>query len=278
MIVVFVCLFGLCLGSFVNALVWRLHEQARRGGAKPSKELSILHGRSMCPHCKHSLTAKDLVPLFSWLQLRGKCRYCREPISAQYPLVELLGAALFGVSYLFWPYELTAMGIALLVTWLAALVCMLALAVYDARWQLLPTRLIVPLTCFAAVFAVLRYIALHNTASDVLQLGGAVLLLFGLFFVLFELSKGKYIGFGDVRLALSLGLFAGSFVNGIVLLFVASFTGTLAALPLVAAGKKKLSGKLPFGPYLLFGCFVAVVFGQHIIDWVNDTFFNFGVF
>jgi len=101
MIVVVLVVLGLCLGSFVNALVWRIHEQDRLTGKKkkPHKKqldrLSILHGRSMCPDCHHELKPKDLVPLFSWLSLHGKCRYCHKPISWQYPVVELLTAGLF---------------------------------------------------------------------------------------------------------------------------------------------------------------------------------------
>src|SRR3989344_6490262 len=125
MIVAILIVLGLAFGSFVNALVWRLHEQEERAKSKEqrrkkgkakntaklsshtsvlsSKDLSILKGRSMCPSCKHGLAAKDLVPVLSWLTLRGKCRYCHKPISIQYPLVELITATLFVISYLLWP-------------------------------------------------------------------------------------------------------------------------------------------------------------------------------
>src|SRR4051794_36510302 len=100
---IIVGLFGLMVGSFVNALVWRLHEQGA-GEEEPVKSaysgetLSITRGRSICPHCGHQLGVKDLVPLFSWLWLRGKCRYCRGTISWQYPIVELLTVLLFAWS------------------------------------------------------------------------------------------------------------------------------------------------------------------------------------
>lgn len=83
-------LLGLCLGSFVNALVWRLHENK-----------DFVKGRSQCINCGHVLAARDLVPLFSWLTLGGKCRYCRRKVSVQYPLIELVGAAVFALSYAF---------------------------------------------------------------------------------------------------------------------------------------------------------------------------------
>src|ERR1700712_4728549 len=98
---------GLIFGSFVNAFVWRLHEREsllqkkRKPTKKQLSELSILHGRSMCVHCHHELAAKDLVPLFSWLWLRGKCRYCHKPIQDS-PLIEAVLPVLFIVSYLAW--------------------------------------------------------------------------------------------------------------------------------------------------------------------------------
>src|SRR4051812_7602742 len=103
MIYAILVVLGLCFGSFVNALVWRIHEQAEQGSKKkPNKsyidKLSIRKGRSMCPHCRHELKALDLLPVVSWLALRGKCRYCGKPISVQYPLVELLTACLFVTS------------------------------------------------------------------------------------------------------------------------------------------------------------------------------------
>src|SRR5690606_19684146 len=99
---------GLCLGSFVNALVFRLHMQMKasekhRGKKVQKAKLSIVSGRSMCVHCHHELAWYDLIPVLSWLTLGGKCRYCHKPIAWQYPLVELATAALFALSYVYWP-------------------------------------------------------------------------------------------------------------------------------------------------------------------------------
>ena len=99
MIVLILFVFGLIFGSFVNAYVWRF-----------KKRKNWVSERSICPNCKHVLRAKDLVPVLSWLSLRGKCRYCKKPISAQYPAVELFTALLFALSYAFWPYSLTLLG------------------------------------------------------------------------------------------------------------------------------------------------------------------------
>src|SRR5690606_6942893 len=101
MIIAVLALLGLCLGSFVNALVFRVHAQSKLKSGSKKKigkrdvDLSVSRGRSVCIHCGHELAAKDLIPLLSWLLLRGKCRYCHRPISWQYPLVELTASLLF---------------------------------------------------------------------------------------------------------------------------------------------------------------------------------------
>ena len=157
MIYIVLFVLGLCLGSFINALVWRLHMQEmgdrrlKLDKKVPNSKLqtpnySVLKGRSMCPNCKHQLSAKDLIPVISWISLKGKCRYCKKPISWQYPLVELLTALLFILSWLFWPVELSASWQYLaFITWIIMLVGLVAMAVYDTKWMLLPDKILYPL-------------------------------------------------------------------------------------------------------------------------------------
>ncbi len=216
---------GLCFGSFVNALVWRLHEQASETGKKkPDKKylarLSVKNGRSMCPACKHELAAKDLVPVFSWLALKGKCRYCGKPVSVQYPLVELAMAGLFVVSYLWWPVAFSHAQAAIFILWLGLLVGLLALLVYDLRWTLLPNQIIYPLAAIAVVQAV---ISVSSANRPAIALGNAVLAVAvggGIFYVLYQVSKGKWIGGGDVRLGWLLGLVAGTPARAVLLIFL----------------------------------------------------------
>ena len=149
MIVVLLLVVGLCLGSFVNATVWRLHEQEESGGKnKPDKKylarLSIMRGRSMCTHCHHELAPKDLVPLFSWVSLKGKCRYCDKAIGDN-PLVEATLPLLFVASYIWWPVDISGAQMVVFGLLLLVLTGLLALLVYDLRWMLLPDRLMYPL-------------------------------------------------------------------------------------------------------------------------------------
>ena len=99
MVVVLLVLLGLCFGSFVNAFVWRFHMQASAKTKIAKAKYSIVRGRSVCVDCKHQLASKDLLPVVSWLALKGKCRYCKKPIHWQYPLIELITARVLWYSY-----------------------------------------------------------------------------------------------------------------------------------------------------------------------------------
>jgi len=202
MIIACLAILGVVFGSFVNALVWRFHEQAELVGKKSKaackrrEELSVVKGRSMCPHCRHVLGAKDLVPVISWLWLRGKCRYCREKIPDS-PLVEIATGSLFAVSYVAWPYDLHGSGLFQFVFWLVFLVGFVALAVYDLRWFLLPDRIVFPLIGLAVVEVVVIAVWRHSLRDLGLPAAGAAFI-FGLFWILYQVSKGNWIGGGDV--------------------------------------------------------------------------------
>jgi leader peptidase (prepilin peptidase)/N-methyltransferase len=171
MIIVALFIFGLILGSFANALVWRIHGQedirekidelkekkASKARDKKIRELeeqlvplSMSRGRSMCSQCHHPLAGKDLVPLFSWLYLRGKCRYCRQPIQDP-PLMEAGLAAAFVASYTVWPLSFAGYGLLAFIVWLICLTGFAALTLYDLRWYVLPDRIVWPLVGIVAL-------------------------------------------------------------------------------------------------------------------------------
>jgi prepilin signal peptidase PulO-like enzyme (type II secretory pathway) len=278
MIILVLAVLGLSLGSFVNALVWRLHEQAElagKGGKKQAdykKKLSISRGRSMCPHCHHELAGKDLVPVLSWLALGGKCRYCGKPVSWQYPTVEIANAILFIVSYLWWPYVLQGSGLYYFVFWLVFLVGFMALTVYDLRWQLLPNKLVFPLIGLAIV-QVLGAFIFYDTGWQ--ALAGAlwgVLISSGIFYAIFQVSNGAWIGGGDVKLGVVIGLLLGGPLMSLLMLFVASCLGTLVGLPFLLAGKRQM--RIPFGPFLIAGTVLVILFGASIINWYKTQFLS----
>jgi prepilin signal peptidase PulO-like enzyme (type II secretory pathway) len=273
--IIAISLFGIILGSFVNALVWRLHEQEKLVGKKTKAaqklrtELSISKGRSMCPDCHHTLAAKDLVPILSWVSLRGKCRYCHEAIAWQYPLVEVATGILFALSYATWPMSLHGVGLFQFVLWLVFLVIFMALAIYDLHWFLLPDKLVLPLTVLAVVEVIVSALWLHSWAALWQPAVGAVII-FGLFWGLYQISKGMWIGGGDVKLAVTLGLLAATPLHAFLVIFFASLIGTVASIPMLLRGKKGLTLHIPFGPYLLLATVVVVLYGASISTWYQN--------
>lgn len=282
MIVAAIAVLGLCLGSFVNAFVWRLREQDALKEAKPKglgkklRELSIARGRSMCPDCQHRLTALDLIPVVSWIALLGKCRYCKKPIAKQYPAVELAGGVLAVASYLFWPHTTGSWQVSeimLFGLWLLILVGFLALVVYDMRSYLLPDKIVQPLTLIAVAYVFILAIVVQDSWMTVLHAAIGAVTISGLFFVIYQISGGKWIGGGDVKLGVALGLLAGGFLPALLLLFIASVSGTLYGVyAMLKAGNKRLKNaqRIPFGPFLILACIITVLFGANIIDWYSD--------
>lgn len=274
MIIALLAALGVIFGSFVNALVWRLHEQEALAGKKGKaaaerrNALSISRGRSMCPHCGHELAAKDLVPVLSWVWLWGRCRYCKAKIPDS-PLVELATGALFALSYIAWPLLFNGVGLLIFVLWLAFIVGFVALAVYDLRWFELPDRIVLPLTVLAVVQTGVTAIWLKSW-SALWQPALAAAIIFGLFWLLFQVSKGAWIGGGDVKLAVTLGLLAGTPLHAFLLIFLASLMGTLVSIPLLARGRKGLKVHIPFGPYLLAATVAVVLWGGHIVTWYEN--------
>lgn len=272
MIIAALIVYGLCLGSFVNALVWRVYEQERTSSSKKitksyKQRLSLSKGRSMCPDCHHELTAKDLVPVLSWLSLGGKCRYCRKPISAQYPIVELVTSGLFVLSYVFWPVAFTPLQIVLFALWLLLLVGFMALFVYDARWMLLPSRIIYPMWAITAVFVLVRLFDAENRLAVALNTASAIIIGGGIFLLLYQVSKGKWIGGGDIRLGWIFGALVATPALSFMVIFIASLLGCIFALPSLVT--KKLSGasEIPFGPFLIAATIIVFLFGADFLVW-----------
>ncbi|MDB5170238.1 MAG: putative Prepilin peptidase [Candidatus Saccharibacteria bacterium] len=269
MVILVLIVLGLCLGSFAGATVWRLHQQALPAKKRVAsvKDLSITTGRSMCPHCQHTLGVGDLLPLVSWLMLRGRCRYCKQSIGWQEPLMEAGTAVLFVLSYLFWPFAFDGRGLFLLGCWLLAVVGLVALLVYDLRWMLLPNKIVFPLIGLGVVQAVVVCIFFDGGISYALNAAAAVIVAGGIFWLLFQVSDGKWIGGGDVKLGYALGLFLARPSLAFLMLFTASILGVVAALPGLVAKKVTATSRIPFGPFLIVATIVVMLFGQSIVDW-----------
>jgi leader peptidase (prepilin peptidase)/N-methyltransferase len=279
MVIGLLVVYGLCLGSFINALLWRVRVQADTKLKKKltsSKDnpvdLSILKGRSVCPNCKHTLHAIDLVPILSWLSLGGKCRYCKKPISIQYPIVEASTAFLIVFSYIEWPIKLKGAQIAVFILWELVIIGLVALAVYDIKWKLLPNRILYPTTVIALAMAIMVVVSSSTPLKALLNVVGAVLIGGGIFYILFQVSSGRWIGGGDVKLGVVLGLIVGTAEKSLLFIFLGSILGSVISVPLLITGRLKRTSSIPFGPLLIVGGYITVLFGTNIINWYTHLF------
>jgi leader peptidase (prepilin peptidase)/N-methyltransferase len=274
-------LIGACLGSFAGATVWRLRARQLKYDkrhkepvdAAEFKQLEKLtkhklsKDRSRCLHCGYTLKWYDLVPIVSWLALKGKCRNCHKPIGYFELLIELGVAAFFVISYVFWPFELaTALEIARFVTWLIAGVILAMLVAYDTKWYLLPDKLTVLLAGLGAVTVAIVAIQSTTPIATILSAVGAVAILSGLYFALYLVSKGRWVGFGDVKLGIGLALLLGDWQLALIALFLANFVGCLIVLPFMITGKLKRNSRVPFGPLLIIGMVLAFFVGPSLVE------------
>lgn len=244
---------GLFVGSFLNVVVERLHAGK-----------DFVRGRSQCPHCHKQLGPLELIPLVSWLVQRGCCRHCREPISVQYPIAELVTGALFAASYLALQ-PASVVGLVLMLIWLYVLGSLIVLAIYDLKWYLLPDKVLLPIIAPALLIATYHAYA---TGSWQVLLGplAATILFGGWFYGLAAISQGRWMGGGDIKLAFVMGLLLG--LQKTFLAMLIAFNGAaIIGVALIVAGRKKRTDQIPFGPFLIGGTIVAYLWGTDIINW-----------
>lgn len=273
----FVFVFGTMVGSFLNCVIYRLE-----------KEESFLKGRSYCPHCKHSLSWPDLIPVLSFLSLMGKCRYCRKPISWQYPLVELFTGLIFVLAFLSqfppvsgsWVFSDNIVFDEFLVfqsqNWLNLIYLMvissflIIVFVYDLKFLLIPDLVIYLAIGAALIYRVLD-ISIFNNMDFKLLINPLLSALFSAFFFfsLVFVSKEKWMGKGDIYLAFLMGLILG-WPNIFIALMLAFSIGAIIGVGLVLGKKKGMKSEIAFGPFLVLGTFLAIFFGQSLVGWYLD--------
>jgi len=246
----FVFVFGLCVGSFLNCFIYRLEQKKK------------ITGRSFCPHCKHTLEWIDLVPVLSFLFLRGKCRYCGKKISIQYPLVEIATGLIF---LLILNLKFEILNFIDLAFWFYIASSLIIIFIYDLKHYLIPDKVLFP-----AIIITFFYNLFVNF-SLITNFLIAVVIASGFFLTIFLVSKGKWMGFGDVKLAVLMGLLLGV-KNVLVALFLAFFLGAVISIILIILNRKKLKSEIPFGPFLIAGTFLAMIWGQQIVLWYLNMF------
>ena len=239
---------GLAIGSFLNVVIYRV----------PRHE-SIIRPRSACPSCHTPILERDNIPVVSWLLLHGKCRSCQNPISARYPIIELTCAFLFaGAAARFgYNWELPAM--------LVFLAGLLALASIDVELMLLPKGIIFTTLTGVAIFLVIAA-GVYGEWHRLLIAALCALGWFLVFFILWAASP-KFIGYGDVRLAVVLGLALGWLGIRYVILgfFAANLIGAIVGIVLIAAKKMSRDQPIPYGVFLALGAGLAIYAGPELL-------------
>ncbi|HEX5307075.1 MAG TPA: A24 family peptidase [Dyella sp.] len=261
-------LLGLLVGSFLNVVILRLparmeamwHREANdvlgMDGEAIELPPGIVREPSHCPHCKHPLAAYDNIPLVSWLLLKGRCRYCRAPISIQYPLVELLSGLCSAV--IVWRFGLTAAAAAGLVfTW-----TLIALSGIDFRTQLLPDQLVYPLLWLGLLLSLKPMFVAPSAAILAAAIG--YLSLWSVYWA-FKLLTGKEgMGHGDFKLLAAMGAWMGlSCLLPIVLL--SSLIGALVGGTMMALKRHERDVPMPFGPFIAAAGWVWLVVGDQLL-------------
>jgi len=255
-------------GSFSTVCIYRLPENQ-----------GIIPGRSFCPSCKNKIQWFDNIPILSFLFLRGRCRCCRQRLSWQYPLVEAGTGAMFVLMAKatgFFSTSVNLKGGVNLFFFLALGFIFAAIFLWDVKYMIIPDQLIgIGLVLEAGYYL----FQIGNGGCNWAEvncgwlsglLGG--LIIGGFFYFLFLISRGKWIGGGDVKLGFLLGgLIGWRLVYGMLL--TSYLTGSLVALALIVAKKKKISSKLAFGPFLIVGTMIALLFKMEILFWQNRLFF-----
>ena len=258
MIVVFVFILGLFIGSFLNVVVYRLHRQE-----------TFIKGTSKCLFCGHRLYPKDLIPLFSYLFLKGHCRYCRHRFSSQYPLVEAATGISFVLIFLN-VFPGGSFGFAhfmdwfQLLSWWVMASFLLIIFVYDLKYYLILDKVILPAIIFSFIVNLIL-------GQNIWQMLLAALVGGGFFLAQFVLSKGRWIGGGDIRLGALMGIMV-SWPNILAALFIAYILGSVISVGLLLASKKEWGDKVPFGTFLSLATFITLLYSQSLITWYFSLF------
>jgi leader peptidase (prepilin peptidase) / N-methyltransferase len=245
--------FGLIIGSFLNVVILRMNTGR-----------SIARGRSKCAHCNRVLAWYELIPVFSFLGLRGKCRTCNTEISFQYALVELVTAITFVVAYIkivinggFTIYSWIAFAFSLVISAL-----LMVIFVYDLRHKIVPDTVVFPFILLALLSILWKSSMVPGFLGGNALVNGVVVAL--PFFLLWFFSKGRFMGFGDVKLALGIGWLLG-LAGGFAAILLSFWFGGIAGLFLIAISKKYgMKSEVPFAPFLIMGVFIAGFWGVTI--------------
>ncbi len=236
---------GLIIGSFLHVCVVRI-----------PKGKSVVYPPSACPHCRITLRPLDLMPLLSFLLLKGKCRYCSSPINLRYPSLELLTGLLFATTAYKLDYSIvTTIQAVLLIS------ALIVISFIDLDHYIIPDKML--------IFLLLTWIAfLPFTTVDYLNSFAGLAAAGGFFLMITLISKGG-LGMGDSKLAAVLGLYLG-WPNALLAMFLACFLAGFVGIFLILLKIKSPKDIIPFGPFMAWAAFITLLWGDQILHWYSS--------
>lgn len=249
-------LLGAAVGSFTSVVIYRLHSH-RKG---------IFRGRSSCPECETKLAPLDLVPILSYLTLRGKCRYCSKEISYMYPLLEVLTGFIFVLLFFKFPFVDNALHFSGSLSGLYFLYAFYSFVLiftffFDFHYLKVSDEILLPAILIGLIATIAQPLTPH--IFDAL-IGAAIAVAF--FGLQILISKGTWVGLGDLRVGAFMGVVLGWKLT-LVALFLSYLIGSVVSLFIIIRRRKFVGVKIPFAPFLVTGTFVAVFFGEAILAW-----------
>ncbi len=266
---IIVFILGTAIGSFLSVVVHRT-KKGKKG---------ILLSRSICPSCKKKIKWKHLIPVFSWVFLQGKCSYCKKTISFHYLLLEILTGLIFVATFLNWNFievipALTNPGILnysmdwqifqIFLFYIVTFSFLIAIFFYDLKYKEIPDRFSLP----AIAIAIAGGIVFNIISPLTMLIGGLAVFVF--FFLQFLISKGTWIGGGDLRMGALIGVLLG-WEKGLLAVIISYFIGAILSIYLLATKRVGRKSTIPFGPFLVIGTIISLFYGQCILDWYLTT-------
>lgn len=251
--IIILFILGSIAGSYLMASVWRIREFDE----KKSKSPSALNDYSRCLNCGYRLKWYDLIPIFSWVSLGGKCRKCQHQIGCSELFSEVFVGLIFALTYIFWPYQNIDSKLSLiqLSFWFSFVLVSTVLFLYDLKWQELPSVLLYSLTVLGLGLALTVDLPKAILSGSVLG---------GIYFILHYVSRGRWVGDGDGYLGFALGLVLGDWRLAFIGLFLANLIGLVAVLPSLINKKATASTQVALGPLLIMGFYICF-FAQGLI-------------
>ncbi len=293
MIYLFLFIFGLAVGSFINVIALRYRPTFKLLNFGTLK--LWIGGRSKCPICRKQLVWYELIPIFSFIFQKGKCRHCGHKLSLQYPTIEILS----GLIFVFIPLSLAKLPLLVVGCWLLIFILFLLLSIIDFRQSIIPNQINLSLAVLGIIILVIKLFSYSVIGLPIQSFLGHYALLFDfnflnnlitnnsiiliinhffaavmamlMFGALIIFSRGRAMGWGDFKLVGALGLIFG-WPDILMVLVLAFVIGALFSIILLIQKKKKIKEAVPFGPFLAIGASLTFFFGYQIIDWYFKLF------